>query len=748
MTPSTQDDAAQLDLSGCAREPIHTPGAIQPYGVLLVIDPHSQRVRECAVSDPALVEAFGDPLGEDADRALGGVLAPFLKQLKAAAPGSSVHLGGVQLAALGRYQLLVHRSERDLLVELEAPVEGQAGSLEELYPAIRAMMADIETAGDSTELCRLAAVHVRALTGFDRVLVYRFDPEWNGTVVAEDRNEVLPSYLDLRFPESDIPAQARALYQQMRVRLIADANYEPVPLRAPPAAGPADPTDLSLAVLRSVSPVHLQYMRNMGTGASMSIALLQEGRLWGLVSCHSQRPRRVSYPVRTACEFLGQVQSLQMSLKERAQAMEMRVARRAMLVKLLGRMAGTEEFMSALGQEAQTLMALAEASGAAIVHKGRCIRLGCCPAADDVMALAQWLARTRTGEEVFSTDNLVAMLPEAAAFADRASGLLAVSISQLHDSYLMWFRPEVVRTVRWGGEPRKQAAGAGLPLSPRHSFEAWKETVHQQSLPWNEADREAALEIRTAIVDIVLRKAEEMAELNEQLVRSNRELEAFSYSVSHDLRAPFRHIVGYSELLGSSAAERMNETERRYLDTIVESAKSAGTLVDDLLSFSQMGRSTLGPATVDMATLVADVRRNLELDLQNRSIEWHVDPLPRVQADPAMIALVWQNLLANAVKFTRDRAQARIEVRHQTEDEEHHFFVRDNGCGFDMRYVDKLFGVFQRLHHADEFEGTGIGLANVRRIISRHGGRTWAEGEPDHGATLHFTLPLISGVRP
>lgn len=400
--------------------------------------------------------------------------------------------------------------------------------------------------------------------------------------------------------------------------------------------------------------------------------------------------------------------------------------------------------MAALRRDPDSLLSLTGAQGAAIVHRNDCVRLGQCPGNPEVLALAQWLATAHVGEEMYVTDHLTAAWPPAEQFSDVASGVIAVSISQLHDSYLMWFRPEVVRTVRWGGDPRKSAGGSDA-LSPRHSFEAWKETVQQRSLPWNEADCDAALEMRNAIVDIVLRKAEEMAELNEQLMRSNKELEAFSYSISHDLRAPFRHIVGYSELLGSSAAERLNETERRFLDTIVDSAKSAGTLVDDLLSFSQMGRSTLGRARIDMAAMVEDVRKMLEFEYHGRDVHWQIGDLPPVEADPTMMRLVWQNLLSNAVKFTRERTHAVIAVAHERSESEDVFTVRDNGCGFDMRYVDKLFGVFQRLHHVEEFEGTGIGLANVRRIIGRHGGRTWAEGEPGKGATLHFTLPLHSG---
>ncbi len=741
------EPAPDLLISGCAREPIHTPGAIQPYGVLLIVDPESLQVRERAVAQPSLLEEFGEPLSRHIDEVLGGVLAPFTALFRQAAIGSSVHAGAVDLPGHGRHQLLVHRSATDLLVELEAPVPGQPGSLEELYPAIRELMTAIESAATVKDLCHLAAEHMQRVTGFDRTMVYQFDAGWTGTVVAEDGNGLLPSYLDLRFPESDIPAQARELYRRNQVRLIADSDYTPTPLMRADSHRDAPPTDLSLAVLRSVSPVHLHYMRNMGTGASMSVSLVHEGRLWGLVSCHTVQPRRLPYHVRTACEFMGQILSLQIALKERARSVEDRVARRSILVKLLGRMAGDEDFIAALRHDQDNLLSLTEAAGAAIVHKGECVRVGQCPAAADVLAIANWLAAGHSGQETYSTDHLAAVWEPGGQICDVASGLLAVSISQLHDSYLMWFRPEVVRTVRWGGDPRKTAT-PGTPLSPRSSFDAWKETVQQRSLPWSDADRDAAQEMRTAIVDIVLRKAEEMAELNEQLLRSNKELEAFSYSVSHDLRAPFRHIVGYSELLSSSAGERLDDTERRFLDTIVESAKSAGTLVDDLLSFSQMGRSRLGRARVGMAALVEDVRQSLSLDYAGRDVQWKIHALPEVEVDPTMMRLVWQNLLSNAVKFTREREAAMIEVGHERGPAEDHFYVRDNGCGFDMRYVDKLFGVFQRLHHIEEFEGTGIGLANVRRIIGRHGGRTWAEGEPGKGATIHFTLPHHSGDHP
>jgi len=250
---------------------------------------------------------------------------------------------------------------------------------------------------------------------------------------------------------------------------------------------------------------------------------------------------------------------------------------------------------------------------------------------------------------------------------------------------------------------------------------------------------EKRVEERTAALESA---HEELARKNSRLEALNKELEAFSYSVSHDLRAPLRHLLGFAQALEEDCRDEIGEAGREYLVRISEAAKQMSALIDALLKFGRAGQQALKHMEIDFNALVAEVIAELRSDQGERQVEWVVHPLPVVSGDLTLLRQVWANLLGNALKYTRRQPAARIEVGVlKPEPRETVFYVRDNGAGFDMSQYEKLFGLFQRLHRRDEFEGTGVGLANVRRILDRHGGRVWAEGKPDHGATFYFTLP-------
>lgn len=740
----------QADLDACAQEPIHIPGGIQPHGALLVLDPDNFAVRQASANVQDIL-GVSLPAGASVDGAM-PLDGEFREELNAWRSGEDglilrrVTVNGRDL------QLLGHKTTQGLILEFEQPApDADTATLEALYPQLMGYLAAPSHA-EITSLCRTAAERTRAITGFNRVLIYRFDKDWNGEVVAEDGDGVLPSYLGLRFPASDIPEQARELYRRNRLRLIPTCDYTPAPILPPISPVDGQPLNLSLAALRSVSPVHLEYMRNMGTAASMSISIVVEGQLWGLIACHHGTPLAVPAPARAACDFIGQILALQVSGRRRIDEAAQRITLKQVETDLLARMSQSDTFQHALSAHGPAWLRLTNAAGVAVLSDEVITLAGATPTREQIAGIARWL-QAEKHNEVFATDSLAAAYPPAASFADRASGLLATPISQLHSSFVMWFRPEVIHTVTWGGDPRKpMGANPQERLRPRVSFELWKEQVRLRSEPWTRPEIESARDFRNAVVNFVLRRAEERAELTEQLQRSNKELESFSYSVSHDLRAPFRHIVGYAELLQERESE-ISGVSKHYLANIIDAALSAGRLVDDLLNFSHVGRTNLAKHRVDMNKLTEEVRRSLAPDLNGRPIEWKIGQLPPAYGDPALLRQALLNLVGNAVKYTRGREPAVIEIggRVETEGETVGFTtyeVRDNGVGFDMAYAAKLFGVFQRLHRAEEFEGTGIGLALTRRIIDRHGGDIQAEGQPGKGARFRFTLPPQLGDKP
>lgn len=724
---------AENDLDACAREPIHIPGAVQPHGALLVLAPDTLAVLQASANAASLLGEA--PRGDEPLGGQAGALNDRLREWLATGEPSyqdALSIDGRDL------QVAAHICEDGLIVECESISGDGEASMDRLFPKLRTFAETVPKSEGTRGLAALAARFVREIAGFDRVLVYRFDPEWNGHVVGEDGNGNLPSYLDLRFPAGDIPPQARELYKLNRLRMIPTADYEPVPIE--PAANPrtGKPTDLSLAGLRSVSPIHLEYMRNMGTAASMSISILVDGELWGLVACHSREPHGVSLNVRSACDFAVQALAMEIGARARAAEASVRAGLGDIQSRLLAAMSAESDWTQGLANNPEDFLAQVNASGAAVVFEEECRLAGKTPDETRVRALVAALEE-RDETEVFHSDNLSADLPEAADCMAVASGLLAVRISELYPAWVLWFRPEVIETVEWGGDPHKYVREAGR-IHPRRSFAAWKEQVRGRAHAWQSAEIAAALSLRGSIVGIVLRRAEELAALSEELQRSNKELEAFSYSVSHDLRAPFRHIMGFAQLL-RERADGLDEKSRHYLETISDSAIAAGRLVDDLLNFSHVGRTAIRPASVNMDKLVGEVRQSLKMEAGDRGITWTVDPLPLAWADSTLIRQVVHNLVGNAVKYTERNEHAEIRITGWEEDGRTVYRVSDNGVGFDMTYLEKLFGVFQRLQRAEDFEGTGIGLALARRIVDRHGGRIWAEGKVGEGATFTFALP-------
>ena len=488
---SAEEEAARLE--ACTTEPIHRPGAVQPHGVLLVLDDDGV-VLQASRSTTLLGHAPEDVVGQPLSRVLGELEAAAV--LRALAPGRG-DAGPLLVEVGGRpYDAITHRSVEGLgILELEPTADVVAATGERWLPALHASIQRISRTTTVEELRREAAQAVRRLTGFDRVMVYHFHPDGHGEVVAEDRAEHLEPYLGLHYPASDIPPQARRLYLLRLSRTIPSRDYVPAPLVPELNPRTGAPTDLSLSELRSVSPHHLGFLRNMGVGATLSISLVHDGRLIGMISCNNTEPRHVPYGLRRGCEILGQQVALQVRALSETRHLERRLELqgvRATLVEHLGR---TDDGAAALTVGDATLLDVVHADGALVRVDGRTAAMGTTPPPEQVAAAAA-LLRATPGATV-ATAGLPADHPELAALLPGVTGMVLVPLGDA-DGYLAWFRPAIAQTVEWLGDQTPD--NRVTPLSPRNSFHRWKQTVTDRALAWDEVEVLEALALRDMLV--------------------------------------------------------------------------------------------------------------------------------------------------------------------------------------------------------------------------------------------------------
>ncbi len=519
-------DLQQINFNNCDDEPIHIPGSIQPHGVLLVLNESDLSILQ--VSQNTL-NIFGIPpeelINKNLDILLDKTQINDLKRALVYEDLQKINPINLSISLANKTNIfdgIIHRRDEVLILELEPNISNHVNGFLSFYHLVRLSASKIQSAFNLQNLSEIIVKEIRQLSGFDRVMVYQFDLEKNGIVIAEDKQEYLPSWLGLHYPQSDIPKQARRLYSVNMLRLIADVNYQPVAIIPQDNPITKQPLDLSFSVLRSVSPMHIEYLQNMGVGASMSISLMKEQKLWGLIACHHQSPKYVAYEIRKACEFLGQVMSLELSFKEGHEDLDYQIKLKSVNQKLIEYMSREENFIEGLIKYDLNLLDLTKSTGAAICLNGNWMVVGKTPQEEHLKKIVEWITNN-IQDNIFYTDSLAKIYQEAEAFKELASGLLAISISQNQKNYIIWFRPEVMQTVNWAGNPEKlfEISNDGeVRMSPRKSFELWKESVKLKCLPWQKCEVEAAIELRNAIINIVLRKTEELALLNIALQES------------------------------------------------------------------------------------------------------------------------------------------------------------------------------------------------------------------------------------
>lgn len=740
----------KYNLTNCDLEPIHVPGHIQSHGFLiatsddLMIVCCSENIEHFIQIQPRAL--LNEPLYSlDAyiklnDQSLKQV---SFREVFFSKPAYGSNTTNPYLVFIGgqRYTLLVSTTGPYWLFEFEPELSHLSHPIElQMEHAMTSLLATDQL----TDLLQITTEHIREIIQYDRVMVYKFHSDGHGEVMAESKTDQLDSWHGFHYPASDIPQQARELYKKNLTRLIADVHSSPS-LLATTTAGNATSVDLTNSALRAVSPIHIQYLKNMGVASSFSISILDQGELWGLVTCHNYTPRFINFRQRNAAKLVGQMLSTAVSFRQQEEDRKIAGSLHAASEGMVRQLSRNIPINNALINEEFTLLDAIPSSGAAVVYNKDIHIVGKVPGMDFLQTFVGWLARNHLSP-VFHTDCLSDHLPEAAEaeIAATASGVLACRISSYHPEYLIWFRNERLSSINWAGKPDKPnevSENGLLTISPRQSFEVWRQEVYRTSAPWEKAEIQAASKLTHEVKFALGRKASEIRLLHDKLQEAYTELDTFSYTVSHDLKNPLTTIKSYSQLL--MIRFEIDPKLKQVAGRINESAEKMQLMIEEILHYSRMTQDKIVSKTVDMKRLLGDLRDDFLVSHNRNNLRIEVYDAPPVEGDKMMMLQIFSNLLGNAVKYSSKTKNALVTVNGTIADTGITYAIADNGIGISAADERLIFNLFSRSKDAEDFEGSGVGLAIVKRMVQKHHGKIWVESKLGKGSTffVHFPHP-------
>lgn len=600
------------------------------------------------------------------------------------------------------------------------------------------------------ELANSVAVAVKELTEYDRVMIYRFDREYNGEVIAEAKQNELPAFLGLHYPHTDIPAQARELYLKNQLRVISDVDYSAEPLYASQNSN-LNNLDLSMSALRSVSPIHIEYLKNMDVGATLTVSLVHKGKLWGLIACHHQQPKFLSPSMKASVKLNGHFITSQIDVRLQNEQYEESVETKTCVEHLIAKKLDvTAKSIQDLYSD-NAITGLCNGDGACALIGNEVYKFGQTPSTETLKVLGVYLHAT-TSSNTMHTDNLAHIIGDLPAVTIDFPGVVFHSLGNDNDC-LMWFRQETIREVIWAGEPKKSAEGDAL-LSPRKSFAKWKQRVKDKSRPWLTTELHCAqsfcnffqIHLRSVLLH---EEKESQRKLSETLHEANAELENINWISTHDFQEPLRKIRMMSSILVDDKNTTIPDSMMSKITKIQHSAERMQNLIKAITKYTKTSKQVEHFETVDLNTTLDDLLEEINEALSNNNIKLTTEHLPTIAGVPFLLHQALSNLLNNAIKFSVQEKQSYINIETSLEQIEgansiqpyYRISVSDNGIGFDNEYNEKIFKIFSRLHSINEYGGAGVGLAMCKKILRMHQGFITAKGELGKGSTFSMYFP-------
>lgn len=728
-----------LDL--CSREQIHIPGHVQPHGYLIILDSVgivkycSANFNELARQELGIeilgryITSISAVLGKSADDKFIEYIINLSWQGKEFKPHNPYvvnikgHAYNMILSLSGEYYILDFEPEAS---DLYTDPQNTVGA------ALSQMLAakELQTILENT------VIEIRRVINYDRIMIYKFHDDGHGEVIAEDKQPGLETWLGLHYPASDIPQQARELYKKNYTRLIANVDDVPVPILAMSNI----PADLTNSSIRAVSPVHITYLKNMGVQSSFSVSIIVDNELWGLIACHNYSPRFINFRQRETAKLIGQVLSSGVGLRNQEKIHQDNLTLQSVVMEAARSLLKNNKIPDVISDCGQGIIAACKASGIALYFEGALYSFGEVPDDQDMLSLVEELNGRNNG--LIISQRLLEELPKVQLNSSKFAGLLACKLTEDIKDCLLLFRKEVSLTVKWAGDPAKIIrfdSNGNQYISPRNSFDQWSQQVKGNSEKWSEIEIQTLLEIKDEINFAIGRKTIELRILNEKLRDAYAELDTFAHTVSHDLKTPITAIKAFAELI----LRRSSEDEiRKMSGKIVDNSARLSNMIGTVLEYAKAGQKLLNKEKVDMTSLISEIKDQILVGVVNKNLQINILQTPDIDGDPVLLFQVFLNIIENAVKYSHKTGFPVVSIDGTIADNDVVYRITDNGVGINSEEQAKVFGLFTRVGKTNEFEGNGVGLATVKKIINRHGATIKIESEEGNGSTFVLSFPL------
>lgn len=737
-----------VTLTNCEHEPIHIPGSIQPHGFLLGVT-LDYKIDFCTgnislfldlIHDQVLGRKFYEVFGMQPQRDLYDYL--HNTKVKLVFP--------LEIQLLGKpFQIAIHISGSLYVLEAEPQIKSRE-QLTDVYAQTIQFVSNMNNTKSLKELCALVAGGTREITGYDRVMIYRFDENYNGEIYAENCREDLEPFLGLHYPHTDIPVQARELYMKNQMRLIVDLGYEPSAIFTIDDNENKN-LDLSLSILRSTSPIHIEYLQNMGVGATLTISLIHRGRLWGLIACHHYSPKNISPEIRLAAKLQGQFITSQIDLRQSTDEYEITRRTTKALACMIAVHLPLENKSFEIICADYELLKLCNAKGVSICMGGKIYKNGLTPNDDKINQITQNIDFYEYGK-TFSTNKLSNFMPDLDGY-DEVSGIIYHSLGS--GNSIIWYKPETVAEIHWAGDPDKAIILDSKGLHPRNSFNLWKQIIKNQCSPWLQPELNAAASyahsLHNQIIMLLLSEEEEKhRNLSEMLKESNSELENINWISTHDLQEPLRKI----QLITSKALMDIDKVPSiaivDSLHRVTKSANRMQNLLIDILKYTKIKNTRDSIQKVNLNHILEETLLEMKETITDNRATVKCENLPDVYAVPFLMKQLFSNILHNSLKYAFLERDPVIEITVSKEPEINLFSNKvychwvtfsDNGIGFEQQYAESIFKIFTRLHTLEKYDGSGVGLALCKKIMQTFNGNIRAVGKLNEGAEITIYFP-------